>query len=479
MDARELFAWFEQLLNNSTKENEMNNMKSTAAFLGLGLLLSSASGAIVNEGMKITALDGAADDEFGYAIDMDNGIIAVGAHNDDDNGNNSGSAYLINATTGAQIAKLLPSDGAAGDQFGFSIAIQDGIVVVGAPGDEHNGIASGSAYIFDVNTGAQLEKIVPNDPESGDEFGNSIALDNGTIAVGAWRADDLGDGSGAAYLFDASTGTQLEKLLPDSGNNYQTFGVSIAMDDGIVAVGSRTYFVLGEGFTFAKVHLFDASTGEVTNVLQADIENYNGDQGGQFADSIDIDNGLVAVGAPHRSVFFDFSGAAYVFDASSGEQLAFIFPDDRQDRDHFGFSVSLDNGTIAIGANEDDDMAWSGGSAYLFDAHSGSQIDKLLASDGGTFDMLGSSIVMDNGVVAVGATGFSDSNFEGAVYVFGESIDACSADLTGDGELNFLDVSAFLSMFGSSNPIADFQVDGQLNFLDVSAFLSAYSVGCP
>lgn len=407
-------------------KNLTSNLKSTAAFIGLGLLLSSASGAIVNEGMKVTALDGAAGDEFGYAIDVDNGIIAVGARNDDDNGNNSGSAYLINATTGSQIAKLLPNDGASGDQFGFSIAIQNGIVVVGAPGDEHNGIASGSAY-----------------------------------------------------LFDASTGDQLEKLLPDSGNNFQTFGVSIAMDDGIVAVGSRTYFVLGEGFTFAKVHLFDASTGEVTQILQADIENYNGDQGGQFADSIDIENGLVAVGAPHRNVFFDFSGAAYVFDASSGEQLAFIFPDDRQDRDHFGFSVSLDNGTIAIGANEDDDMAWSGGSAYLFDAHSGSQIDKLLASDGGTFDMFGSSIVMDNGVVAVGATGFSDNDFEGAVYVFGESADACRADINGDDSLNFLDVSAFLSMFGSSDPIADFQDDGQLNFLDLSAFLSVYSAGCP
>tara|TARA_R110002072_G_scaffold203626_2_gene361658 strand:+ start:7360 stop:8817 length:1458 start_codon:yes stop_codon:yes gene_type:complete len=462
-----------KIINNKTSSS------TAAAFVALGLLFSSASGAIVNEGIKITALDGAADDEFGYSIDMDSGIIAVGARNDDDNGNNSGSAYLINAATGAQIAKLLPSDGAAGDQFGFSIAIQSGIVVVGAPGDEHNGIASGSVYIFDVNTGAQLGKIVPNDPESGDEFGNSIALDNGTIAVGAWRADDLGDGSGAAYLFDASTGNQLEKLLPESGNNFQTFGVSIAIDDGIVGVGSRTYFNLSEGFTFAKVHLFDASTGEVTNVLQADIENYNGDQGGQFAESIDIDNGLVAVGAPHRNVFFDFSGAAYVFDASSGEQLAFIFPDDRQDRDHFGFSVSLENGTLAIGANEDDDMSWSGGSAYLFDAHSGSQIDKLLASDGSAFDMFGSSIVMDNGVVAVGATGFSDSDMNGAVYVFGEVIEACRADLNGDGGLNFLDVSEFLTRLSSSDPLADFSDDGQFNFLDVSAFLAAYGAGCP
>ena len=136
--------------------------------VGIGLLAASTYGATINEGYKVVASDGAADDEFGYAIDMSNGIIAVGARNDDDNGINSGSVYLISASSGDQIAKLLPSDGATGDQFGFSVAIQDGVVVVGAPGDVHNGVASGSAYIFDVATGAELGKLVPNDPDAGD-----------------------------------------------------------------------------------------------------------------------------------------------------------------------------------------------------------------------------------------------------------------------------------------------------------------------
>ncbi len=449
-------------------------------FIGLGLLITSASGQVVNEGYRVMASDGNVDDEFGFAVDISNGIIAVGAPNDDDNGNDSGSAYLINASTGAQIAKLLPNDGDAGDRFGFSIAIQGNVVVVGAPGDVHNGIASGSAYRFDATTGAQVGKLVPNDPESGDEFGNSIAIDDAVIAVGAWRADDLGEGSGAAYLFDATSGAQLEKLLPDAGNNFQTFGVSIAIDDGIVAVGSRTFFVLGEGFTFAKVHLFDASTGDITRVLQADIENYNGDQGGQFADTIDINNGLVAVGAPHRSVFFDFSGAAYVFDAHSGDQLEFLFPDDRQDRDHFGSSVALDHdGTLVIGANEDDDTAFSGGSAYLYDANSGSEITKLLASDGEAFHMFGSSAAIENGVLAIGATGFGTSDFEGAVYVFGEVAGTCAADMTNDGVLDFFDISAFLNAYNAQDPIADLTNDGQFDFFDVSAFLNEYNMGCP
>lgn len=55
----------------------------------------------------------------------------------------------------------------------------------------------------------------------------------------------------------------------------------------------------------------------------------------------------------------------------------------------------------------------------------------------------------------------------------------CPADLTDDGSLNFLDVSAFLSAFGKQNPIADFTGDGNYNFLDVSAFLAAFGEGCP
>jgi hypothetical protein len=55
----------------------------------------------------------------------------------------------------------------------------------------------------------------------------------------------------------------------------------------------------------------------------------------------------------------------------------------------------------------------------------------------------------------------------------------CLADLTGEGDLNFLDVSAFLAAFGNSDPAADFTGEGDFNFLDVSAFLAAFGVGCP
>jgi PKD repeat protein len=55
----------------------------------------------------------------------------------------------------------------------------------------------------------------------------------------------------------------------------------------------------------------------------------------------------------------------------------------------------------------------------------------------------------------------------------------CEADLTGDGNLDFFDVSAFLNAFNTQDSIADFDGNGAWDFFDVSAFLNAFNAGCP
>ncbi|MCK9516973.1 MAG: FG-GAP repeat protein [Ottowia sp.] len=103
---------------------------------------------------KLTASDGAASDVFGYsvAISSDGNIAIVGAYGDDDLGTDSGSAYIFtrSGVTWTEQAKLTASDGAADDNFGNSVAISgDGnIAIVGAYMDDDKGSASGSAYIF-------------------------------------------------------------------------------------------------------------------------------------------------------------------------------------------------------------------------------------------------------------------------------------------------------------------------------------------
>ena len=113
----------------------------------------------------------------------------------------TGSAY---ADLGDQLFKLLANDGAAFDNFGFSVAISGSTAIVGADYDDDNGPDSGSAYLFDTATGEQIAKLLPDDGAGGDNFGRSVAISSATAIVGAPWDDDNGDNSGSAYLFDAS-----------------------------------------------------------------------------------------------------------------------------------------------------------------------------------------------------------------------------------------------------------------------------------
>ncbi len=93
----------------------------------------------------------------------------------------SATAY---AELGDQLFKLLPDDGAAGDRFGRSVAISGNTVIVGAYLDDDNGSQSGSAYLFDTTTGEQIAKLLPDDGAAGDQFGGSVAISGTTAIVG-------------------------------------------------------------------------------------------------------------------------------------------------------------------------------------------------------------------------------------------------------------------------------------------------------
>ncbi len=215
---------------------------------------------------KLLANDGTEGDVFGRSVAISGATAIVGAYHDDDNGNNSGSAYLFDTTTGRQIAKLLPRDGAVEDEFGRSVAISGATAIVGAWNDDDNGLDSGSAYLFDTTTGRQIAKLLPDDGAAADSFGWSVAISPdgiGTTAiVGAGRDDDNGSSSGSAYLFDVTTGRQIAKLLPDDGAVGDLFGFSVAISpDGIGTTAIVGAYWDDDNDPFSgSAYLFDAAT---------------------------------------------------------------------------------------------------------------------------------------------------------------------------------------------------------------------------
>lgn len=72
-----------------------------------------------------------------------------------------------------------------------------------------------------------------------------------------------------------------------------------------------------------------------------------------------------------------------------------------------------------------------------------------------------------------------DQTWDAVTLVIDTGVAGCAADLTGDGELDFFDVSAFLTAFAANDPIADFTGEGDFDFFDVSSFLAAFGAGCP
>ncbi len=106
--------------------------------------------------VKLTASDGETGDwdYFGISVSMSGDYAIVGVEGDDDNGDDSGSAYIFRKRSGSswtQIAKLTASDGEADAWFGGSVSISGDYAIVGAEyGSDDNGYYSGSAYVFDV-----------------------------------------------------------------------------------------------------------------------------------------------------------------------------------------------------------------------------------------------------------------------------------------------------------------------------------------
>ncbi|MBE2221127.1 MAG: FG-GAP repeat protein [Anaerolineae bacterium] len=160
---------------------------------------------IWSQQQKLAASDLAMDDTFGYSVAVSQDTIIVGSHRDDDGGDLSGSAYIFvrEENIWHEQQKLRANDAAASDLFGYSVAISGETAVVGAHFDDDGGQNSGSLYIFDRSAGlwTQKQKIIASDPAARDYFGRAVAIDGETVVSGANEKDDDGDKSGAAYVF--------------------------------------------------------------------------------------------------------------------------------------------------------------------------------------------------------------------------------------------------------------------------------------
>jgi hypothetical protein len=287
--------------------------------------LNTATGTIT-QNAKLQASDGAAGDRFGYSVSLSGTTLSdtiglVGAYWDDIGSNvDQGSAYIfrnLNTATGTitQNAKLQASDGAAGDEFGYSVSLSGTTGLVGARGDS-TGVTfyHGSAYVFrnlDTATGTitQNVKLVASDAAANDFFGGSVSL-SGTIGLVGAAWDDIGSSNdqGSAYVFrnlHTATGTitQNAKLVASDGSGVAYFGNSVSVSGTTGLVGSYLTKIgsnLGQGAAYIFRNL-DTVTG--TNVNESvKIFATDGAANDQFGYSVSLDGDRFTIGANQDTV---------------------------------------------------------------------------------------------------------------------------------------------------------------------------------
>ena len=307
---------------------------------------------------KLRASDGGEFDGFGYAVAIDGNYAVVGARGGPDD---FGAAYIFHrtGTTWTEQGILSASDGDAGDDFGTSVAIQGDYVVVGANEDDDGGQGSGSAYIFHRTgtTWTQQAKLTASDEDPFDNFGDSVVIDGNYVVVGASRK-----GAGAVYVFHRSgiTWSEQEKLRAADGTSNDEFGTSVAIRGNYAVIGAR-----GDGDNgddSGSAYIFHRSGATWTQ--QAKLLASDGAADDQFGVSVSVDGDLAMIGAWKDDDNGNESGSAYLFRRNGGTwtQEEKFSASDGDAGDWFGRDVAVDGDDVIVGADRHADR----GSAYIY-----------------------------------------------------------------------------------------------------------------
>jgi VCBS repeat-containing protein len=358
----------------------------------------------------------AASDAFGYSVDISGSTVVVGAFGDDTGAPNAGSVYVFDVTTGELWQTLNKPTPAVGDSFGWSVAISGSMVVAGAINDDTGAPDTGSVYVFDATAGNLLRTLNNPTPATSDQFGNSVAISGNTVAVGASRDDAGALNAGSAYVFDAATGSLLRTLTNPAPAATDEFGSSVAISAGRVAVGA--YFDDSGATDAGSAYVFDATTG---SLLQT-IGNPAPAASDYFGKSVAISESKILVGASGDDVGATNTGSAFLFDAATGNPLHTLIMPMPPTSDDFGRSVALSGNRLVAGATRNDMGATDSGLAFVYDATTGSLLRTLYNPTPATLDNFGYSVAMSGGIVLVGAyqddTGAQNA---GAAYLFDEA----------------------------------------------------------
>jgi hypothetical protein len=362
-------------------------------------------------------------EEFGTSVALGDGVAIVGALND---AAAPGAAYIfsVGGAGASQRAKLTPSDSAAFDSFGRAVAIDGNYALVGAPGAGAQG--RGQAYIFAWDGAAWGEQalLTASDGAPWGEFGFAVAIHGDAVIAGA---------NGAAYVFRRTGAgwTEEAKLTePPPAGGGNSFGRSVSLHEDRAIVGSRSGATPNSPGAAYVFHTDGTAWAIEATLAPSDpvaLDN--------FGAGVAIDRDYLIVGAPGATSGGRADvGAAYVFEriGSTWRQQRRLEPTDTHSVNDFGEAVAIRGDYAAVGDPAQHQPVAGTGAAYVYRRNATNWTlmpPRIVPSDAGTdfYDMFawfGQSVAVSRFGVLVGAPGNTDTEREqGAAYFYPFPID--------------------------------------------------------
>ncbi|NOQ74252.1 MAG: T9SS type A sorting domain-containing protein [Crocinitomix sp.] len=433
---------------------------SVIAFVCFFLGTASFSiGQTWDEVIKLTASDASENDWFGNSVSISGQQAIVGAKLNDDDGAESGAVYIfqLEGDTWVEVQKLTAMDAAEYDNFGTSVAISGERAIVGANLNDDDGSNSGAAYIFELvgDTWVEIEKLTASDAAESDEFGSSVSISGDRVIIGAYFNDDEGLSSGSAYIFEVigDSWVETQKLTPADAEENIQFGIAVSISGERAIVGARQDS--DDALYSGSAYIFELAGDtwvEVEKLTASDAAAVD-----EFANSVCISGDRAIIGSRYNDDDGDDSGSAYIFElvGDTWVETQKLTASDATTNDYFGFSVSIFGDRAIVGAYQNDDSGSNSGSAYIFNKVGDTwvEIEKITASDAAAGDAFGLSVSISSDQAIIGAWRASEDD-RGAAYIFEDSS-------LGIDKLDFNNITVF------PNPTSDqvtIELEGEFTY---------------
>jgi hypothetical protein len=317
---------------------------------------------------------GPSDSFFGYSVAVDGNTAVVGAFNDNAS---IGAAYVFvrSGTTWSAQQELTPPDGAASDEFGYAVSISGNTILVDSLAASGG---KGTVYAFTRSgvTWSLQQEFTSTDGASGDCFGCALALSGTTAVIGA--PGRLG-GTGAAYLYVKGTSWSSQQELGGSSSS-DAFGFSVGLtpDASTAVVGAYGSANQGRAYIFTKSGTWAQAPAQQI-VAASDAQTND-----RFGYAVAASAGAILVGAYQHGgsgAAYLFTGSG-----TSWTQSTELSPSDGANGDFFGYSVALSGSTAVVGAYEKRGTTGPGaGYIFTNDGASWSQSEVFAPTAGQSF----------------------------------------------------------------------------------------------